>query len=56
MDLQSIPFDHSGNPPEKILYSSGSSPLGTPQQRLTLWFYFRINIMEPAEGFEPTTG
>ena len=52
-DLQSVPFDRFGIPPEKFI------PLLFPALFAANPFTFRCRIdrpKEPAEGFEPTTG
>jgi hypothetical protein len=46
-DLQSVPFDHSGTPPEKPLKNR-------PGIQVAGRFVCRITFMEPAEGLEPT--
>ncbi len=44
-DLQSVPFDRSGNP-----------PLSLPDKQLQItWKTHKKTLHEPAEGFEPTT-
>ena len=50
-DLQSVPFDHSGTPPERInIPSPKTNPIRSLQQDTGT----KIK-MEPAEGFEPPT-